>query len=203
MNTAMNLLRDYALEFLNSSGVFAPLIFIIIHMLRPLLFIPVILLCVSGGLLFGLVPGIIYSLIGITLSSLIFYFLVRLSPRTVARLLKLKDRLFGGQHQFSTKQIAFLRLVPFIHFHLLSLCLYESTSDFKTYTKASALSNIPIAILYTGIGQTIIHLSLIQSGIILLILASIYYVYKRKLKTVNRQDIFKQKEEERLQAIEK
>lgn len=190
----MSLLRDYALEFLNASGVYAPLIFIILHMVRPLLFIPVILLCVSGGLLFGLVPGIIYSLIGITLSSIIFYFLVRLSPRTAARLLRLKKRLFGEHHQFSTKQIAFLRLVPFIHFHLLSLFLYEATSNFKAYTKASAFSNIPIAILYTGIGQTIIHLSLMQSGFILLILAMIFYIYKRRLKTVSWQDFFKRRE---------
>ena len=49
---------DQSLEvFMDSVGWLAPFLFILLHLLRPLLFLPVIAVCIAGGYLFGFVEG--------------------------------------------------------------------------------------------------------------------------------------------------
>lgn len=189
----MEVVQDYAFHFLQISGLFAPIVFILFHLIRPLVFVPVVLLCISGGLLFGTFYGMIYSLIGITLSTILFYKIANWLPNSFQRLLKMKRRIFGENHQFTTKQIAILRLIPFIHFHLLSLCLYEAASDFRSYTKSATLSNIPLAFLYTALGETIIHLSIVEITVVLLVITLLFMLFRKKLETIEWQTFFKKK----------
>ncbi|PMU47328.1 alkaline phosphatase, partial [Pseudomonas sp. GP01-A3] len=81
---------------------------------------------------------------------------------------------------FTTSQIAVLRLVPFIHFHLLSLCLIQISEGFKDYAKSSLLSNIPLAFVYTSIGQWISSLSPLYLFFCLIALLPLIYLLRRK-----------------------
>ncbi|MDE5052299.1 hypothetical protein NDK25_07960 [Niallia taxi] len=45
-------------------GVLAPIAMILFHTLRQVLFIPPVLVCIAGGVLFGVTFGTIYSVIG-------------------------------------------------------------------------------------------------------------------------------------------
>jgi uncharacterized membrane protein YdjX (TVP38/TMEM64 family) len=89
MNDKLTLVMSYV----QSGSVFAPLIFITFHLLRQFLFIPVIVVCMSGGVLFGAAFGTIYSVIGLTLSSMAFYFVIGKFPKTKDRLLRLKNKV--------------------------------------------------------------------------------------------------------------
>src|SRR5690625_734097 len=106
-------------------------------MIRPILFIPVILYCILGGLFFGIVAGSIYSIIGLTLSSIIVYFFLHRTPKTFHHILSIKDKVLGRDTNFSKSQITWLRLIPFIHFNLLAICLIELSVDLKDYMKRS------------------------------------------------------------------
>src|SRR5699024_4778594 len=119
---------NYLMTIIETGGLFAPVLFISFHLLRPLFFIPVVFICVSGGVLFGTVAGGVYSLIGITLSSVAFYGVVHWMPKTYNKFICMKQKVIGKNTDFTTPQIAVLRLVPFIHFHLLSLCLIQITA---------------------------------------------------------------------------
>nr|WP_308436503.1 VTT domain-containing protein [Virgibacillus salexigens] len=110
----MEVFGNYLMAVIETGGLFAPLLFISFHLLRPLFFLPVVFICISGGILFGAVAGTVYSLIGITLSSIIFYMIVNKMPKSVKRFTKLKSRLIGKESVLTTSQIALLRLVPFI-----------------------------------------------------------------------------------------
>ena len=44
-------------------GIWAPIVFIFFHIFRQFLFIPVSLVCMAGGILFGSVFGTIFSLL--------------------------------------------------------------------------------------------------------------------------------------------
>lgn len=123
------------------------------HIVRPFLFIPVAFICITGGLLFGLTYGALYSLIGVTLSSIIFYFFIKLMPKLFDRFHRLREKMFGRHHQLSLPQVLLLRVTPFIHFHLVSIILIEMTRNFKEYAKLSILSNVPLAVMYTSFGQ--------------------------------------------------
>ncbi|WP_335338781.1 hypothetical protein [Lentibacillus amyloliquefaciens] len=85
----------YIMVFIETGGLLAPILFISFHLLRPLFFLPVAFICISGGILFGTVAGTLYSLIGITLSSIIFYAIIRWMPRTFKKLVNLKRKLMG------------------------------------------------------------------------------------------------------------
>lgn len=186
----MEALGANLLTYVEIGGLFAPLLFICFHLLRPLFFIPVVFICISGGVIFGPVAGSLYSLVGITLSSILFYGMYTKMPKAMQRILRLKQRIIGENKAFTRSQIILLRLVPFIHFHLLSLCLIEISSSFRDYTKASVLSNIPLAFVYTSIGGTISNLSPYMITALLALLLLFLYLLRRKEIIIKWQDFF-------------
>ncbi|WP_461179338.1 TVP38/TMEM64 family protein [Virgibacillus ainsalahensis] len=186
----MELFGNYLMAFIETGGLFAPILFISFHLLRPLFFLPVVFICISGGILFGAVAGTVYSIIGITLSSIIFYYIIKWMPKTFKKLLHVKKKLIGNHSVLTTPQITLLRLVPFIHFHLLSLCLIEISASFKDYTKLSLLSNIPLAFVYTSIGQWISNLTPIHIFAVLIALLPFLYLLRKKEIIIKWQEFF-------------
>ncbi|MDC3415725.1 TVP38/TMEM64 family protein [Aquibacillus salsiterrae] len=186
----MEYLSGYLLAIIETGGLFAPLLFIGFHLLRPLFFLPVVFICITGGVLFGTVLGTFYSIVGITLSSLLFYRMVQWAPKTFNKLVAIKQKLIGKNTSLTTSQVALLRLVPFIHFHLLSLCILEVSSNFKGYMKSSFFSNIPLAVVYTSIGRSLSNLSPITAISILLGLLPLIYLLRRKEIIIKWEDFF-------------
>lgn len=186
----MELFGQYLMTVVETGGLFAPLLFIGFHLLRPLVFLPVVFICVSGGILFGAVAGTVYSIIGITLSSIIFYGIIHWMPKTLHKLMNLKQKIIGPHPAFTTTQIALLRLIPFIHFHMLSVCLIEITDGFKDYTKSSLISNIPLAFVYTFAGHWISGLSPFYISAILVLLLPLIYLVRRKEISIKWKDFF-------------
>lgn len=180
----------YGMDVLRMGGMLAPLIFIMIHLARPLLFLPVVFVCMSGGILFGMVAGSIYSFIGMTLSSLFFYQMAKWMPKSFAKLLKIKAKLLGRHSRLTVPQIACLRLIPFMHFHLLSLCLFEASADFKDYAKKCLMTNLPVAVVYTTLGEWISRLPLIYGVLFLILLVPLLYLLRKKQTLIKWQEFF-------------
>ena len=120
---------------IEAGGILAPIVFIFFHIFRQFLFIPVTLVCMAGGILFGSVFGTLYSLIGLFLCSLFFYFVIGKLPKTHEKLSRLKRKWFGEFRNVTVTQSAILRLIPFIHFHLLNFCLIEKNQKFSNLFK--------------------------------------------------------------------
>ena len=74
-------------------GIWAPIVFIFFHIFRQFLFIPVSLVCMAGGILFGSVFGTIFSLFGLILSSILFYFVIGKLPKTHEKLSRLRKKM--------------------------------------------------------------------------------------------------------------
>ncbi|WP_249870910.1 TVP38/TMEM64 family protein [Oceanobacillus saliphilus] len=197
----MEFIGNYLMTFIQMGGVFSPLLFIFFHLLRPLLFLPVVFICITGGILFGPVAGTIYSIIGITLSSILFYMMIGWMPRSLNRLIHVKQKLMGKHSELTTSQVTLLRLVPFIHFHLLSLCLIEISSGFKAYAKSSLLSNIPLAIVYTSIGGWLSNLSSYYLFAFLMVLLPFIYILRRKEIIIKWQDFFPLRETQKHSSV--
>jgi len=176
----MELIGSYLMTFIETGGIFAPLLFISFHLIRPLFFLPVIFICIFGGVLFGTVAGTFYSVIGITLSSIIFYIAIQWMPKTFNKLINIKHKFIGKHSVMTTPQITLLRLIPFIHFQLLSFCLIETSASFKDYTKSSLLSSIPVAVVYTSIGKWISSLSPIYVFLIFIAILPLVYLFRKK-----------------------
>jgi len=165
--------------FIENAGWLAPILFVLLHVLRPLLFLPVIVVCIAGGVLFGFFKGAILSFIGLTLMSWVSYLLVMKFPRFRARVTRLKDKMFKD-NSITIGQVMILRIMPFVHFHLLSLYLIEMSKTFKQYMIFSMVGVIMPAIFYTAFGEVITELPWYVSILLFMILATIFwYVGKR------------------------
>ncbi|KIL49276.1 TVP38/TMEM64 family protein [Jeotgalibacillus soli] len=140
--------------FIEAAGWLAPFLFILLHLFRPLFFLPVIVVCIAGGVLFGFVEGALLSFIGLSLMSFVSYVLVNKFPRFREKVGKLKEKIFKNQ-TLTVGQVMILRIMPFVHFHLLSLYLMESAKSFKEYMYYSLLGLILPAVIYTAFGEAI------------------------------------------------
>lgn len=105
-------------------------------------------------------------------------------PFLTNRLMKMKSKIKTNDKQLTVGQITILRLIPFIHYHLLSFLLYESTDDFQSYVSASFYTVIPMSVVYTTIGQSVINFSPLVSLILLASLTTLLLFISRKKPNV-------------------
>jgi uncharacterized membrane protein YdjX (TVP38/TMEM64 family) len=182
---------EYVLSVVQMSGILAPIIFIIFHTLRQFFFIPVIVVCFAGGLLFGAVFGAIYSLIGLTLSSFVVYFLLRIFPSFHQKIQQFKMKWFGPYANLTTAQISVLKLVPFMYYQLLCFCLMERKKAFHEYAIASFYTNIPVVIFYTVFGQFFKHFSPTMGIVFIISLMVLIIAFREKFVVIKWKDFFK------------
>ena len=136
-------------NFVDSQGMLAPLIYVVIYAIAPVIFFPNVILTLIAGALFGLVKGTILVLIGCTIGSTLAFLTGRYLARdwveanASGQMAKVKD----GIDKYGWKFVAFTRLFPFFPFTILNfrlwthenisskLCnnklyIYESSSNF-------------------------------------------------------------------------
>lgn len=191
MNEDLSLL----LIMVEAGGILAPIAFILFHLLRSFLFIPVSVVVIAGGILFGTLLGTIYSVIGLTGVSIFFYVFIDRMPKTQERIIKIKNRWFGEYRNLTVGQIAILRLIPFVHYHLLSFCLKQRKPKFKDYLKASLLTNIPIAFFCTIFGEYISTFTPAVIGVFLFSLTILVYLLREKQNVIKWTEFFKRTKE--------
>ncbi|WP_246586505.1 TVP38/TMEM64 family protein [Cytobacillus gottheilii] len=180
------------LTMVETAGILAPMAFILFHIVRQFLFIPVPLVCVAGGVMFGSVFGALFSLIGLTLSSFLFFFLIHRLPNTHGKLSKLKKRWFGEYRNINVSQAAVLRLVPFLHYHLISFCIMEKCKSFPQYAKATVIANIPLAVFYTVFGQFISRFTPTMIIVIIGVITLLCYLLREKVTVIKWTEFFKE-----------
>ncbi|KHD86964.1 TVP38/TMEM64 family protein [Bacillus ginsengihumi] len=178
------------LSFVEISPVLAPIMFILFHIIRQFLFIPVAIVCIAGGILFGSLLGMVYSMIGLTLVCSSFYFTIARMPKMKQKLLQIKNKFLGPYAKLTVGQIAILRLIPFIHFQLLNLCLLERKPNFRDYIKSSIITNIPLVFFYTVFGEFISKFSPSIMIMILLALSVLFFILREKVTVMKWKEFF-------------
>ncbi len=176
----MNELVLPLVEVVSNSGIYAPFYFIVLHFIRQFFFVPVSVVCIAGGVMFGALYGTIYSVIGITVVSTVFYLVVKRVPSLFKKITRMKEKWMRKRMPMSVGQIAILRLVPFVHFHLISLCLIEVSKDFQDYLRSSIISNLPLALMYSFFGTAIRGFEPVLIVLILSGLAILFYLLRRR-----------------------
>lgn len=163
-----------------SFTLMAPILFIFLHVIRPVTFLPVLVICVTGGILFGPLAGTIYSIVGLTFSSMIFYLFIRSIPSLEKKLCKAGKAFFGKHYTINSTQIVILRLLPFIHFHLLSFFIYENSESFSSYLRTSMFSIIPATVFYTSLGKALQALSMLSVVFITIVIVMLAFAVRKK-----------------------
>jgi uncharacterized membrane protein YdjX (TVP38/TMEM64 family) len=145
-----------AVAHIQSVGPAAPIAFILIYAFAVVALIPASLLTIAGGAVFGLMPGVTYSLIGATLGSTCAFLIGRYAARRlVARRLAAMPRFVAIERAVSARgrRIVFLlRLSPLIPFNFLNYALGLTTISVWDFVMAS-LGTVPGAFVYSYAGK--------------------------------------------------
>jgi uncharacterized membrane protein YdjX (TVP38/TMEM64 family) len=141
---------------IQSVGPAAPAAFILIYTLAVVALIPASLLTIAGGAVFGLLPGMVYALVGATLGSTGAFLIGRhVARRLVARRLAAMPRFVAIERAVSARgrRIVFLlRLSPVVPFNFLNYALGLTTISAWDFVIAS-LGTVPGAFVYAYAGK--------------------------------------------------
>ena len=141
-------------------GVWAPLAYIVVLVIAPILFMPVAPLAMMSGLLFGLWWGYLYTLIGCMLNCALMYWMTqhlgkdkvqrflekRLSPAWLARIQSLEGRT-------GFVFLIILRLTALIPYNVINYAFGLTNMKFKDFMLASLIGMIPDMLIYVNMGD--------------------------------------------------
>ena len=167
-------------NIINSYGIFAPLVFILIFIIASVLFLPGSILSFTGGAIFGSIIGTIYTIIGATIGATLAFLFARHFTRSFFQ--ESIERKYKKIKEFNNKlekkgffTVIFLRLIPIFPFNGLNLALGITKVKLKDYILGTFLGIIPGSFLYAYLGDSVVEMNLtnIIIAIVLLILLSL------------------------------
>ena len=144
------------------SGNIAPLIYIGLFSILPTFFVPVTILAMAAGYVFGILPAAIYTFIGAFINSTITYFIGKYVAydlindianekyKDVYDRLKEKTR---GQEGFIFMLI--VRLLPFVPYTFLNYMSGVVGYNYFVFISSSMLGILPGIFIYSNIGTNI------------------------------------------------
>lgn len=153
-----NISREALQEYINQTGVWAPIIFTIISFLQVTIIpIPGSITILAGNYLFGFFESFLYSLIGMFLGGLFAFFLGRILGKKFVYWVagdkqKVEDYLTKMKGK-ETVILFFMFLFPFFPDDLLCMIAGITSISWKTYIIMQIITRI------TSIGATLIFLS--------------------------------------------
>ncbi|EDX78021.1 SNARE associated Golgi protein [Coleofasciculus chthonoplastes PCC 7420] len=161
-------LRELLQAFLlwvDSLGVLAPIVYMIIYNVATLLFIPGSLLTLKGGCLFGLFWGSIYVTIAAMFGAIFAFLIGRyLSRDWVCKQIESNDKFKAINQAVKTegwKIVLLTRLSPIFPFNLLNYVFGVTQVSLKDYVLGS-IGMIPATLVYVYIGSLASNLATVN-----------------------------------------
>lgn len=143
-------------QWIESLGVWAPVVFILGYAVATVAFAPGSLLTLAAGAVFGLLWGTVYAFVGATLGASAAFLIARYAARGwVEKKLEDKPRFKKLDHSIGRdggKIVALLRLAPVFPFVLLNYALGLTKVRFAHYFWAS-FAMLPGTLLYVYYGH--------------------------------------------------
>ncbi len=153
--------------WVQSLGVWGPLVFILGYAAATVAFAPAFLLTLAAGVIFGLVKGALYTFIGATLGASLAFLVARYGARRAI------EKKIAGNLKFAAidravskeglKIVSLLRLSPVFPFNLLNYALGLTNVRFIDYL-LGCFAMIPGTILYVYYGTAAGSLAEVASG---------------------------------------
>ena len=140
-------------EKIDSFGIWGPVIYIILYVLRPLILFPAAVFSASAGAIWGL-KGLIYLLIGANLSAIVEFIIARYFAREAVEKL-IKGKFSGIDKQIEKRgfiTVLLIRLIPNVAWDIQNLALGLTKVKFRDYVLATLIGILPgsFALVYFG-----------------------------------------------------
>lgn len=169
--------RSYVLSF----GWWAPAAYFLLYA-QPIVPLPISIVCMAGGVAFGLVGGIALSLVASTVRGCGQFLIAKTFGREAVESL-LKGRWAAldasiGRNAFWT--VVWVRIVPNVPFDLQNYSLGCSRVPFKAFAVATFVGLIPGISLWVWAGHTLTDLSQLWKVVaVLLVFAGVWGLQHR------------------------
>lgn len=181
---------EHISSFIESNMITAPVVFIIICAVRPVLFfLPSMGLTIIAGVLFGAVWGTVYVAVGGALSTASGYYFARwLGRGAVLRMAQLStrvNRLDEWAKERGKNAVLSMRLFN-MPWDIVSYWAGLTGIKFKEFYIASMIPLVPISFLYTYFGSKVFtpkSYGFVISLAIMFILGSIPFIMRRLKRT--------------------
>jgi uncharacterized membrane protein YdjX (TVP38/TMEM64 family)/Fe-S oxidoreductase len=184
--------QDVLRQGIESYGALAPIIYMLIYTIAPALFLPGLPITIAGGILFGPVWGVIYTITSATAGACVAFLISRYIARGWIEG-KLKSprwrQLDEGVERHGWKIVAFTRLIPLFPFNLLNYAFGLTKIKFLHYALATFVFMLPACIAFIIFSSSL--LDVIRGkispafivGLGLIIVVSLIPVFYRSYKT--------------------
>jgi uncharacterized membrane protein YdjX (TVP38/TMEM64 family) len=161
------------------AGSLGPILFVCVYILACLLFFPGTPLTLLGGVLFGPLLGIVYTLIGATLGAWGAFAFSRFFGSTsgVLRIEAVRNNL--GRYDQALRDngfmtVLFLRFVPLFPFNGLNFALGLTSITMRDYVLGTCLGIIPGTAVLVFFGDSLASVDIIKSALAALGLVGLY-----------------------------
>ena len=180
---------DVLRYYVNSFGILAPLVYILIYTLATVSFLPGSPITIAGGLIFGASLGTLYTVIGATIGASAAFLVARylgesfvsgILKRTIKKLEEYSDKL----EKEGFLVVLFLRLIPIFPFNGLNFALGLTKVKFRHYFLATLIGIIPGTFVFNYLGDSLgdLNITKIIIAVILVVLLSLIYPIYKYLK---------------------
>lgn len=143
--------QAYLRHLVASWGVFAPILYILIYTVAPVLFLPGLPITILGGILFGPFWGVVYAITGATSGACASFLVARYAARDLIKQRLVSPRwkkLDEGVSRHGWKIVAFTRLIPAFPFNLLNYAFGLTAIPFLHYAVVSFICMLPACIAF-------------------------------------------------------
>ncbi len=155
------------LHQIGEMGLWAPVAFIVFYTIATVLFVPVILLAVGAGLLFGVPWGIVYGAIGAVLSATVSFLIGRsFAHDWVAKKIHQSPRFevaIASVARQGWKIVLLVRLSPIFPCALMNYAFGITPVPLKDFLFATFFGILPIMSIYVYIGSMVSDIAQIGS----------------------------------------
>lgn len=174
-------------EWILSFGIWSSILYIVLYSIRPLVLFPASILSIAGGLAFGPYLGTLYTMIGATLGAIIAYLAASklnlnvLKDTENKKVAQLKNQL--EKHGFL--YVLILRLIPLIHFDLISYAAGVSKVKLLPFAAATFIGIIPGTFAFNFLGSSVVAgdtETIIIACIVFLILLIAPLFFRKRMK---------------------
>lgn len=132
----------------------APLVFLALHLVASLLFIPRTILAMAAGLVFGMGWGLVWAATGSVLGAVAGFLIARyvnaglIEPELMPRFGAVLQRAEAG----GWRAVAALRLIPVLPHSVANYALGLTRLPLGAYALGSLLGQLPMTIAYVDLG---------------------------------------------------
>ena len=142
-------------SWVKSFGVWAPLAFILLFVVRPFILLSSAVVAMLGGLLFGWFNGAGYVLIGAMLSGVFeFLFIRRFAGEKIKQYVKEKaPGIVNATERHGFLTIFLVRVIPNVAFDLQNCALALTPARFVPYFWGTLFGCLPAIAFFTFVGS--------------------------------------------------